>query len=310
MWITTSNCLHNTHTGTMNFCHHLQPDEDNEPDAQHKHQQRANNNITPGAPKLPDPSTSILECNVPNMMPQLSTRWSMRIQPACSPSIVIQIKAAMKVRVLLQALQAARTAVSRCLPHMALGLTTPGQDPPNSTQPSCTNSIDIIRPLTGGVGISYCNAQPSSGLPKYIFQVGTAVTATTQGEYTKIKSFHNEALKQWDLLVFGYMCPVSPFIHMLHTVGTFSHPSGDEHYGGKDVGFVGNKTVSMAPTPVHWVPNQSWKWITKKLPMDVGPLEQFYALLTNNNQLYQPLDYDRGTNYCAPMPYCSPTPFH
>jgi hypothetical protein len=108
------------------------------------------------------------------------------------------------------------------------------------------------------------------------------------GDLTKIKAFQSEALQRSDLLAFGYMRPASPFIHILHTVGTFSLPSGDEHYRGKDIAFVGDKTEFATPTPIQLALEQPWKWITKKITLDVGPLEQFYVNPTNKNKLYQP----------------------
>jgi hypothetical protein len=86
-----------------------------------------------------------------------------------------------------------------------------------------------------------------------------------EGDPAKIKVFKSEVLQRTDLLAFAYMRPASSFIHVLHTAGTFSLPSGDEHYRGKEIAFVGDKTEFMTPTPVQLAPDQPWKWITKKL---------------------------------------------
>ena len=80
-----------------------------------------------------------------------------------------------------------------------------------------------------------------------------------KGEAAAIKQFRSEALQRTDLLVFAYMRPASPFIHLLHTAGTFSLPSGDEHYRGKDIAFVGDRTDTCVPTPVLPAPEQPWK---------------------------------------------------
>lgn len=120
------------------------------------------------------------------------------------------------------------------------------------------------------------------------------------GDAAKIKSFRSEALQRSDLLVFGYMRPASPFVHLLHTAGTFSLPSGDDYYRGKDIAFVGDRTEYTNPTPVQLAPEQPWKWITKKVGLDSLPLEQFYATPGNAAKLYQPIDRTGEQNVTLP----------
>lgn len=91
------------------------------------------------------------------------------------------------------------------------------------------------------------------------------------GDATATKAFRGEVLQRSDLLVFAYMRPSSPFIHLLHTVGTFSLPGGDDHYKGKDIAFVGDRADSRVPTPVVLAPMQPWTWITKKNPYGYRP---------------------------------------
>lgn len=129
-----------------------------------------------------------------------------------------------------------------------------------------------------------------------------------KGDPTKVKTFRNEALQRSDLLVFVYMRPASSFIHLLHTAGTFSLPSGDEHYRGKDIAFVGDRTHTCVPTPVQLAPEQPWKWITKKMSLDPAPLELFYAVPENANKLYHPVDRTGEYNVTLPRLLALPPP--
>ena len=121
--------------------------------------------------------------------------------------------------------------------------------------------------------------------PADLLKTELAWQRQVEGDPAKIKVFKSEVLQRTDLLAFAYMRPASSFIHVLHTAGTFSLPSGDEHYRGKEIAFVGDKTEFMTPTPVQLAPDQPWKWITKKIGMDIGPLELFFATPANAQKL-------------------------
>ena len=132
---------------------------------------------------------------------------------------------------------------------------------------------------------------------------------SVNGDASKIKAFRSEALQRSDILTFGYMRPASPFLHILHTAGTFSLPSGDNYYRGKDIAFVGDKTEYKTPTPVHLAPEQPWKWITKKVSLDSLPVEQFYATPQNADKLYQPTTRTGDQNVTLPRLLAIPPHF-
>ena len=48
------------------------------------------------------------------------------------------------------------------------------------------------------------------------------------------------------------MRPSSPYIHLVHSAATFSLPSSDDHYRGKDIAFVGDPTDCCVPTLANW----------------------------------------------------------
>ncbi len=84
----------------------------------------------------------------------------------------------------------------------------------------------------------------------------------------------------------------------------------DDHYRGKDVAFVGDKTSVTLPTPVLLSPELPWKWVTKKLGLDdIGPLDQFYAAAGNDNKLYPPVPPAGDQNVTLPRLLVLPPQF-
>ncbi len=142
---------------------------------------------------------------------------------------------------------------------------------------------------TGSSALATAANQLIADSPQNLLSTELRWQAQVKGDAAKITTFRNEALQRSDLLVFGYMRPASPFIHVLHSVGTFSLPCGDDHYRGKEIAFVGDRTEFSVPTPVQLAPVQPWKWVTKKISLDSGPLEHFYADPRNSARLYNPI---------------------
>lgn len=166
-----------------------------------------------------------------------------------------------------------------------------------------------VPPLKQKSALSAAAHQLIAESPGDLLSADLAWQRQSSGDTAQLRAFRNEVLQRSDLLVFGYMRPALPYIHLLHTVGTFSLPQGDEHYRGKDIAFVGDRTEFAVPTPVHLAPEQPWKWITKKIPMDVGPLEQFYAVATNAKKLYHPIDRTGEQNISLPRLIALPMQF-
>ncbi len=110
------------------------------------------------------------------------------------------------------------------------------------------------------------------------------------GDATKIKTFRNEVLQRLDVVVFAYMRPGSPIIQLLHSAATFSMRGGDPDLRGRDFAFIGDRAGFRSPVPVMLNPDLPWKWITKRLVLDIGPLEHFYVIQANARKLWQPTD--------------------
>ena len=127
-------------------------------------------------------------------------------------------------------------------------------------------------------------------LPTNTLAADLAWQQQLEGDPIRIKTFRTEALQQVDIVIFAYMRPSSPFINLLHSAAPFSLPSGDMHYRGKDIGFVGDRTDIRVPTPIVLAPEQPWKWLTKRITLDIGPLDLFYADPENATKFYHPPD--------------------
>ncbi len=82
-----------------------------------------------------------------------------------------------------------------------------------------------------------CSASHDINLqsPKSLLENELKWQQQVDGVVAQIKAFCSEVLQSSDHLAFVYTHLALPFIHVLHTVGTFSCPSGDDHYHRKDI---------------------------------------------------------------------------
>ena len=125
---------------------------------------------------------------------------------------------------------------------------------------------------------------------------------------TAIKVFRSEALQQVELRVFAYMRPHSPFVHLLHSAATFFATGGDSLYKGKDIGYAGDRTPTQTPTPIILKPDV-WKWVAKKVVLDIVRLEMFYANPENQQKLWCPVNRDGQQTVHVPRLLFLPPPF-
>lgn len=207
------------------------------------------------------------------------------------------------------------TAAVRGAPF-ALGGVTPGSEGVSPGSGTARNgcarngsSASTPPPLATGSALAAAAEVLIQESPGDLLPTELAWQRQSAGDTAQVRAFRSEVLQRSDLVVFGYMRPASPYIHLLHTVGTFTLHGGDEHYRGKDIAFVGDKTEYASPTPVLLAPEQPWRWITKKLPMDSGPLELFYAAPQNKAKLYQPANRTGEQNITLPRLIVIPTQF-
>lgn len=131
--------------------------------------------------------------------------------------------------------------------------------------------------------------------------------ANVKGDATNIKSFRIEVTQQVDVVAFGFMRPASPYVQILHSLATYAVRGGGSDLQGHDFGFVGDRTALRIPTPVM-LDDKAWRWFSKKLGMDVPPIQGFYANTANARRLYYD-DASGGSNVNVPRLIYLPPPF-
>ena len=124
----------------------------------------------------------------------------------------------------------------------------------------------------------------------------------------KQKAFRQDVTQQVDLVALAFMRPSSPYIQVLHSIATYAVRGGDSELHNKDFGYVGDRTTLRTPTPVL-LDDKVWKWVVKKVVLDIGPLELFYANPTNAKLLYAPADGTGGVSVSVPRILYLPPPF-
>lgn len=131
--------------------------------------------------------------------------------------------------------------------------------------------------------------------------------AAVGADTAKMKAFRLEVTQQVDVTPFGFMRPSSPFIQVVHSIATYAVRGGQSDLHNVDFGFVGDRTGLRIPTPVI-LDDKMWKWVSKKLGLDVPPLEQYYANPANARLLYHD-DAAGGENTTVPRMVYLPPPF-
>ena len=109
------------------------------------------------------------------------------------------------------------------------------------------------------------------------------------------------------MTAFGFMRPSSPYVQILHSIATYAVRGGESSMHNADFGFIGDRTDFKVPTPVA-VDEKMWKWVTKKLGLDVPPLEGYYSNPGNEKLLYHD-DSSGGETTCVPRMLYLPPPF-
>ena len=167
-------------------------------------------------------------------------------------------------------------------PH-ANEFTPPAGNPPGTHAPTPRPLMTTTSALSRAARESGNHALPTTLADDLAWQ------ARLPGDAASIKAFRNEALQQMELCVFAYMRPHSPFVHLMHSAATFFATGGDSFYKGKDIGFARDKTITQTPTPVILKQDQ-WKWVTKRVVLDVVRLDGFYSNPTNCHKLWCPVN--------------------
>ena len=130
----------------------------------------------------------------------------------------------------------------------------------------------------------------------------------TEGEAAKLRTFRLEVTQQNDLVAFVFIRPSSPFLQVIHSIATYAVRGGTSDLHNKDFGFVGDRTDLRIPAPVM-LDEKLWKYVTKKVVLDIGPLEVFYAQLQNKRKWYTPTDRTGAANASVPRMLQLPAPF-
>lgn len=138
-------------------------------------------------------------------------------------------------------------------------------------------------------------------------RVSSAGKRRPRGDTAKMKSFRQEVTQQVDVTPFGFMRPASPFVQVLHSIATYAARGGESDLHNVDFGFVGDRTDRRLPTPVL-VDDKMWKWVGKKLGLDVPPLEAYYSNPANAKTLYHD-DASGGEQTNVPRMIYLPPPF-
>ena len=131
--------------------------------------------------------------------------------------------------------------------------------------------------------------------------------AKGKGDATEVKSFRIEVTQQVDVVAFAYMRPASVYVQILHSLSTYAVRGSGSEWHGHDFGFIGDRTALRIPMPVM-IEEKLWKWFTKKLGMDVPPIQGYYAKPENKKRLYYD-DASGGSPTAVPRMLYLPPPF-
>ena len=187
------------------------------------------------------------------------------------------------------------------------------QTSPNTTAHAPTPTTTIPQPFfythianPSGLAMAAARLAREHGL-------GTGQTlhwqADTGGDNAKIKSFRQDILQQLDLVAFAFMRPGSGFIQVMHSPATFSVQGGDAEMKGKDYGFVGDRSDIIPHPSAVLIEDKVWKWVTKKVNLDITPLEFFYAIPGNDRKFWHPTNREGEQDVAVPRILLLPTAF-
>jgi hypothetical protein len=103
------------------------------------------------------------------------------------------------------------------------------------------------------------------------------------------RKFREDALLYPDLLVFAVMRKKSPFIHLIHSAGTYPKvPGADGDWQGKSIGFLGDRTSFATPQMVELGKTTAWGWEDMLLPTDLGAMVEYYQSVEHRLAYWAP----------------------
>ena len=113
--------------------------------------------------------------------------------------------------------------------------------------------------------------------------------SSRQADGKEQKRFREDTLLYPKLLVFAAMCKKSPFVHPIHSAGTYPKiPGADPEWQGKSIGFLGDRTQFASPQMVDLGKITAWAWEEQLIPMDTLPMETFYQDEVNRLKFWTP----------------------
>lgn len=87
--------------------------------------------------------------------------------------------------------------------------------------------------------------------------------------------------------VFAFMKQNSPYLHVIHSLGTFA---GDlvveSDYNDSVIGFVGNRAGSLEPIPIEFT-NDMWSWKDFEIATDIIKVTSFGEKEGNDDKMYK-----------------------
>ncbi len=110
----------------------------------------------------------------------------------------------------------------------------------------------------------------------------------------KNKQFKDVVRGLQDFQTYLFIKPGSAFTTVLHSLMKFAAISkATQHLQGRFVGFVGDRTATLDPTPIVLPQQKTWKWEMKTTSSDAMVLEAYYTVdPTQRGRLWVPDQVD------------------
>jgi hypothetical protein len=103
------------------------------------------------------------------------------------------------------------------------------------------------------------------------------------------KRFREDAQGYPQLLVFATMRKKSPFIHLMHSAGTYPRvPGADPDWQGKSLGFLGDRTRYANPQMIELGCTTAWGWEDQQVSRDGIALLAYYRDAANRDRFWMP----------------------
>ena len=171
--------------------------------------------------------------------------------------------------------------------------------PPTPTRATVHHSMPT--PITNSIGIiSALGRAYPSGYTRAEMRAELEMQANIKGDNQAMATFRTEILQQQGLTVFAFLQPKDTTIHLMHSPATYYARGASGPLRGKDIGFVGDRSVFNSPAPIVLQPEKPWKWMTKQIVAEAPTLEYFYANPHNKGKLFTPATGATLTRVTAP----------